>query len=283
MKRAAIINDLSGIGRCSLNVATAILATLEIQSCPLPTAVLSNQTGFDDFSFLDFTPYMKAYYTHWEKLNREFDAIYSGFLGSKEQVEILLDFVPRFKKAHTLVLIDPVMGDNGVLYPVYETTYPEDMKKLVALADVITPNITELKLLMGIPLEEKVTREELRLYQTDQEKLKQLSALGPQKIIVTGLIEDDEMYNIGIDLEKGEWHEVKVAYNHKSYSGTGDIFASILCGALTRGVDLKMSIKLATDFISKAITYTEKQPNWDTRDGIMYEKFLKELSIDETN
>lgn len=282
MKRAAIINDLSGIGRCSLNVATTILANLEVQACPLPTAVLSNQTGFGEFSFLDFTPHMKEYYTYWEKLKLEFDAIYSGFLGSKEQVEILLDFVMRFKKEQTLVLIDPVMGDDGELYSVYETTYPEDMKKLVALADVITPNITELKLLLGIDLGKQITREELRLYETDQERLKELKALGPKKIIVTGIIEDNEMYTMGIDLEKNEWHEVKVDYNHKSYSGTGDIFASIICGTLTHGVDLKTSITLATDFISKAITYTEKQPNWDTRHGIMYEKFLKELSIDET-
>nr|WP_302598945.1 pyridoxamine kinase [uncultured Cellulosilyticum sp.] len=282
MKRAAIINDLSGIGRCSLNVAIAILATLEVQTCPLPTAVLSAQTGFEGFSFLDFTPHMKEYYTHWEKLNHEFDAIYSGFLGSKEQVEILLDLVPRFKKAHTLVLIDPVMGDNGKLYPVYENTYPEDMKRLVALADVITPNITELKLLMGIDLNQQMTREDLRLYTTDQIKSQKLKALGPKKIIITGLIEEDVMYNIGIDVEKNEWYEVKVAYNHRSYSGTGDIFASILCGCLTRGADLKASIKLATEFISKAIAYTEQQPNWDTRDGIMYEAFLKELRINET-
>ncbi len=283
MKRAAIINDLSGLGRCSLNVATTILSVLEVQACPLPTAVLSNQTGFKEFSFLDFTPHMKEYYTHWEKLKLEFDAIYSGFLGSTEQVEIIIDFVKRFKKENTLVLIDPVMGDNGILYPIYETTYPEDMKRLVALADVITPNITELKLLLGIPLEEEMTREELRLYQTDHDKHEDLKALGPKKIIVTGLIEEDEMYSIGIDVEKDEWYEVKTAYNHKSYSGTGDIFASILCGALTQGQQLKTSIELATHFISKAIQYTEKVPNWDTRNGIMFEKFLKELSINETN
>ncbi len=282
MKRAAIINDLSGIGRCSLNVAIAILSTLEIQACPLPTAVLSAQTGFEGFSFLDFTPHMKAYYTHWEKLEHRFDAIYSGFLGSKEQVEILLDFVSRFKKEQTLVLIDPVMGDNGELYPVYEATYPEDMRRLVALADVITPNITELKLLMGIDLKKQITREELKLYTTDKKKLEQLKALGPQKIVVTGLIEDDAMYNVGIDLENQAWHEVKVAYNHKSYSGTGDIFASIVCGCLTRGVDLNYSIKVASEFISKGIRYTERQSNWDTRDGIMFEAFLKELRIDET-
>lgn len=283
MKRAAIINDLSGLGRCSLNVATTILSVLEVQACPLPTAVLSNQTGFKEFSFLDFTPHMKEYYTHWEKMKLEFDAIYSGFLGSTEQVEIIIDFVKRFKKENTLVLIDPVMGDNGILYPIYETTYPEDMKRLVALADVITPNITELKLLLGIPLEEEMTREELRLYQTDHDKREDLKALGPKKIIVTGLIEEDEMYSVGIDLEQDEWYEVKTAYNHKSYSGTGDIFASILCGALTRGQQLKTSIELATHFISKAIQYTEEVPNWDTRNGIMFEKFLKELSINETN
>lgn len=275
MKRAAIINDLSGIGRCSLNVAISILATLKIQTCPFPTAILSNQTGFDSFSFLDFTPHMKAYYSQWQQLGTEFDTIYSGFLGSKEQVEILIDFIKVFKKQDTLVVIDPVMGDNGELYPIYEQTYPEDMKKLVALADVMTPNITELKLLLGIDLNRKITKEQLRDYRD------RLSVLGPKQIIVTGIIQEDKMYNVGIDLEKDEWHEVEVRYNHKSYSGTGDIFASIVCGYLTQGAPMKKSIEVAIDFISQVITYTEKQTNWDTRDGIMYEIFLRELNIDE--
>lgn len=271
MKRAAIINDLSGIGRCSLNVAIPILATLQIQTCPLPTAVLSNQTGFDSFSFLDFTPHMREYYTHWKKLNKTFDAIYSGFLGSKEQVEILIDFIQQFKEKDTLVLIDPVMGDNGKLYAVYDKGYPQIMRKLVELADVITPNITELKLLLGIDLEEMITREQLKGYK------KELETLGPNQIIITGMIEQSCMYNIGIDLERDEWYEIPVSYNQKSYSGTGDIFASVICGELMGGKGLKESIELATYFISLAIQETEKYKDWDTRDGILFEKFLKEL------
>lgn len=277
MKRAAIINDLSGLGRCSLNVAISILANLEVQTCPLPTAILSNQTGFEHFSFLDFTPYMREYFKKWQEMGYTFDAIYSGFLGSHEQVEVVLEFIEAFKTSDTLVLIDPVMGDDGVLYPIYDETYPTHMRELIKYADVITPNMTELALLTGIKLNKEVVS--AKMLSTYKE---QLLTLGPKKIVVTGVTceaHPNQVMNISIDLERDKYFEEVVSYNHKSYSGTGDIFASILCGCLTRGTTLKQGVKLATAFISKAIAYTDQVPNWDVREGVMYEKFLKELSI----
>ncbi len=276
MKKVAVIHDLSGIGRCSLNVAISILAVLKKQPCPLPTAILSNQTGFKSFSFLDFTQYIKDYYSHWKEIGYTFDAIYSGFLGSDQQIELLTDFIKQFKTDNTLVMIDPVMGDNGKLYAIYPEDYPKYMKELIRYADVITPNFTEFTLLSGYDMaKEGINKKKLLEYG------KTLSELGPSRIIITGVVKADQpgyLYNIGMDFKKDTYFEVSTSYNNISYSGTGDIFASIVCGYLTEGYALEESVQIATDFIARAIDYTS-QYDLDTNEGIMYEIFLKELNV----
>ena len=275
MKKAAVINDLSGIGRCSLTVALTLLSTLQVQACPLPTAILSNQTGFESFSFLDFTPYMEEFFQHWKKIGYSFDSIYSGFLGSKEQIKMVLEFIKLFKEDKTIVLIDPVMGDNGELYSIYDEAYPAYMKELVEKADIITPNITEFSLLTGYDLAWGINEEKIRCY------AKELSHLGPKQIVITGiqdLKEPGYLLNIGLDFNEDTYFKKKVAYDGKSYSGTGDIFASVLCGYLTHGYSLKESVDIASAFISRAVTYTSDF-DLSTKEGIMYEPFLKELSI----
>jgi len=282
MKKVAVIHDLSGIGRCSLNVAISILAVLKNQACPLPTAILSNQTGFKNFSFLDFTPYIKEYYSHWKQIGYTFDAIYSGFLGSVSQIDLLTDFITQFKTDKTLVIIDPVMGDNGKLYSIYPQDYPQHMKALIHYADVITPNFTEFELLTGYDaLKEGINKEKLL------EHGRKLAELGPKQIIVTGVVDEKRpqyLFNVGMDFKKEDYFEIGVPYNNISYSGTGDIFASIVCGYLTHGYALKESVERATHFIAKAIDYTTKYAKdhrqvVDTNEGIMYEIFLKELDI----
>ncbi|WP_069998630.1 pyridoxamine kinase [Cellulosilyticum sp. I15G10I2] len=276
MKKVAVIHDLSGIGRCSLNAAISILAVLKKQPCPLPTAILSNQTGFKSFSFLDFTQYIKEYYSHWKKIGYHFDTIYSGFLGSIEQIELLTDFIKQFKTDKTLVMIDPVMGDNGKLYAVYPEDYPKHMRELIRHADVITPNFTEFTLLTGYDAQEEGINKQ-KLIACGRE----LAENGPQQIIVTGICsaeQPDHLYNLGMDFAKDVCFEVGTSYNNISYSGTGDIFASIVCGYLTDGYTLEESVKIAAEFIAKAIDYTSKY-NLDTNEGIMYEIFLKELNI----
>lgn len=282
MKKVAVIHDLSGIGRCSLNVAISILAVLKLQPCPMPTAILSNQTGFKSFSFLDFTPYIKGYYAHWKELGYTFDTIYSGFLGSTEQMVLVADFIKQFKTEKTLVVIDPVMGDHGELYAIYPKDYPEYMKTLIGYADVITPNMTEFTLLTGYnPLEEGVSKGKFL------EHGERLAHLGPHQIIVTGVIDQNRpgyLFNIGMDFKRGEYFEVEAQYNGRAYSGTGDIFASIICGYLTHGYGLKQSIEIATKFIAKAIHYTTEFAHdlgqaMDPNEGVMYEVFLRELDI----
>ena len=275
MKKAAVINDLSGIGRCSLTVALTLLNTLEVQACPLPTAILSNQTGFDSFSFVDFTPYMRQFFEQWKIIGYSFDSIYSGFLGSKEQISIVLEFIKLFKEEQTLVLIDPVMGDNGELYTIYDEDYPVYMKKLVAQADVITPNMTEFSLLTGYDLTWGIDKERIKKY------AKELALHGPKQIVITGVWDKSKpecLTNIGLDFTTETYFTEEVSYNGKSYSGTGDIFASVLCGYLTQGYSLQEAVTIASTFISKAITYTSDF-DINTKEGIMYERFLKELSI----
>lgn len=282
MKKVAVIHDLSGIGRCSLNVAISILAVLKMQPCPLPTAILSNQTGFKSFSFLDFTPHIKTYYSHWKAIGYQFDAIYSGFLGSVAQIELLTDFIKQFKTEKTLVMIDPVMGDNGKLYSIYPQVYPQHMKALISYADVITPNLTEFTLLTRYdPSREEINKEKIFEYGRD------LAKSGPQRIIVTGVIDKNRpghLFNIGMDYRKEECFEIGVGYNNISYSGTGDIFASIVCGYLSHNYGLRESIEIASEFIAKVIDYTAEygslsQKTLDTNEGIMYENFLKELDV----
>ena len=267
MKKAAVINDLSGIGRCSLTVALTLLNTLEVQACPLPTAILSNQTGFDSFSFVDFTPYMRQFFEQWKVIGYSFDSIYSGFLGSKEQISIVLEFIKLFKEEQTLVLIDPVMGDNGELYTIYDKDYPVYMKKLVAQADVITPNMTEFSLLTGYNLDWGIDKERIKKY------ARELALNGPKQIVITGVWDKsnpESLTNIGLDFTTETYFTEEVSYNGKSYSGTGDIFASVLCGYLTQGYSLQQAVTIASTFISKAITYTSDF-DISTKEGIMYE------------
>ena len=188
VKKVATINDLSGIGRCSLTAALPILSTLGVQCCPFPTAILSSQTEFDKFSFLDITNEMNNYKNVWKELNINFDCIYSGFLGSEKQIDIVLDFVLDNKDS--LVVIDPVMGDNGILYDTFTENMCNKMKELVSIASIVTPNLTEACILTG---------EEYKKYDTSNEKVmriaKKLAQMGPEKIIITGIIRESEIYN----------------------------------------------------------------------------------------
>lgn len=273
MKKAAVINDLSGIGRCSLAVSLSILSVLKVQPCALPTAILSSQTGYNQYTFLDFTTYMKDYYTVWENLGLSFDTIYTGFLASSEQIHCVIDFILKFKSEDTLVIVDPVMGDNNILYPIYPPEYPMYMKNLIKHADVITPNATEFSLLTGYEFSnEGINKESIKQCSKD---------LGIKHIIITGIKDTNkpnQVINLCIDYVKDQCYEKIIPYNNISYSGTGDIFASIICGYLTQGKTLIEAVEVASNFIQKAVAYTDSYQLQPT-DGILYEHFLKELDI----
>lgn len=275
IKKVATINDLSGVGRCSLTAAIPILAVLGVECCPFPTAILSCQTGFEGFTFVDMTDKMAEYKSSWDRLNLKFDCIYSGFLGSEHQIARVIDMVKTHKEA--LIVVDPVMGDNGIIYNTYTKKMCEDMKELVSYADIITPNITEAYLLVDRKYDkEKIDKDEI------VEIAKEISKSGPKKVIITGIVVDNKIYNFSYDKEIDKYFFVSSEFANKSYGGTGDIFVSILIGLLLNDHSLQYSIEKATEFIYKVISYTMKQ-NTDSKEGIIFEKFLKELILINEN
>lgn len=270
IKKIASINDLSGIGRCSLTVSLPIISSLKVQCCPFPTAILSSQTGYDEFSFFDFTEEMKSYKKVWKNLNVKFDFIYSGFLGSKNQIKIVSDFIDENKNA--LVLVDPILGDDFEIYPVFNEEMCLKIKELVKKSNITTPNLTEALILTNKKLEKFDITEEKIL-----EIAKEICEIGPQKVVITGIVKENKIYNLGYDKKTNDYFLTSNTYNHKSYSGTGDIFASILSAMIVRGFDFKFCVETASDFIEKVVTYT-KEFNTDRNDGIMFECFLSELT-----
>lgn len=270
MKKVAAVHDLSGVGRCSLSVALPILSALKVQCCPLPTAILSSQTGYPEFTFLDFTNYMSDYYKVWKNLNLNFDCIYSGFLGSIDQIEIVSNFINL--NSNSFVVVDPVMGDNGKMYPIFTEEMRLKIKDLVKISNLTTPNLTEACFLTN--------RDYKKLdYSIDEiiKIAKDISKMGPKNVVITGIINNDNILNLGYDKSNDKYFIASSKYNNYSYSGTGDIFTSILCGLLSNGHSLEFSVNIATDFIYKAINYTSK---FDTNpnDGVMFEYFLSDLT-----
>jgi pyridoxine kinase len=275
IKKVATINDLSGIGRCSLTAAIPILSALGVQCCPFPTAILSSQTEFDNFTFLDITSEMESYKKAWNLLNLNFDCIYSGFLGSEEQINIVLDFAREHKES--LIVIDPVMGDNGIIYDTYTENMCNKMKELISIADIATPNLTEACILTG---------NQYNKYNMSDESIlniaKDISKLGPSKVIITGIIKENSIYNFAYNKSNNEFFIVKSEFNNESYSGTGDIFTSVVIGLLLNNHDFKFSIEKATEFIYNAIQYTTKFKT-NPKEGIIFELFLKELILINEN
>lgn len=270
MKKVAAIHDLSGVGRCSLSVAIPILSALKVQCCPFPTAILSSQTEYPEFTFLDFTDYMNDYYKVWKNLNLNFDCIYSGFLGSIDQIEIVSKFINS--NSNALIVVDPVMGNNGEMYPTFTKKMCLKIKDLVKMSHLTTPNLTEACFLTNRDYK-KVD------YSIGEivEIAKDVSKLGPENVVITGIIENDNILNLGYNKTDNKYFITSVKYNNYSYSGTGDIFTSILCGLINNGYDLEFSVKTSTNFIYKSISYTSTF-NTNPNDGVMFEYFLSDLT-----
>lgn len=271
MTRIVTVHDLSGIGRCSLNAAISILSAMGHHCLPLPTAILSNQTGFGDYSYLDLTGEVPAYLEHWKRRNLRPDAIYTGFLGSGAQPAMIAKLlISQYPDA--FVLVDPVMGDEGELYSCFDQNYVLEMKRLVAHAHLITPNPTELFLLSDLPPDTDWSK------LSDQEFLKIASVIASEtlkQIIVTGCRSKELAQILHIDLERHAVYRLNYPDTGIGYSGTGDIFASVLCGAVMRGMSLTDAVKLAADFISLALGNLSSEN--DPREGIPFEQYLWRL------
>lgn len=269
-KRIAVVNDITGFGRCSVAVALPIISAMKIQCCPLPTAILSAHTGFSSFFFDDYTSHMRDYMNNWKELNLQVDGICTGFLGSKEQIDVVVEFLEGFKTKNTIVIVDPVMGDYGQLYSTYTQEMCHEMRKLIKYADVMMPNLTEACRLLDIPYPER------ELYPDQLEDIaKKLSAQGPGKVVITGLQHNGNMQNF--IYEKGKPYTIVEAKKiGEDCLGTGDIFSSIVAANIVKGVDIVTAVKKAADFISKAIDYTVKI-GAPVSYGICFEEYLTEL------
>ena len=269
-KKIALINDITGFGRCSIAVSLPIISALKVQCCFMPTAILSNHTGFDNFFFEDYTPKMKEYMNNWETLGLSFDGICTGFLGSKEQIEIVVEFLDKFKTKNNIVLIDPVMGDYGKLYSTYTDEMCKEMQNLIKYADVLTPNLTELCRLLDLPYpNETPSHEELYLL------CEKLSLQGPSKIVITGLQRQGSIENFIFESNK-PYKVIRVEKIGEDRSGTGDVFSSIVSASIVKGEDFAASVKKATNFISKSLKFTTDL-NLSANYGVCFEEFLTEL------
>ncbi len=273
VKRVAAIHDMSGVGRVSLTAVIPVLSAMGIQTCPLPTAILSSHTQYPHFSFIDLTDNMVSMINEWKALDLRFDAIYSGYLGSTRQIEILENFLKDFRREDTLVVVDPVLGDNGKLYATFDETMIKGMQQLVRSADVITPNLTEAFALLDRPYKTEITTDELKA------TLRDLAKMGPKTVIITSVpIEGDEQHTsvCAYDTETDRFWRVICQYMPAHYPGTGDTFTSVLTGALLQGDSLPMAIDRAAQFILQGIRATFGY-KYDNRDGILLERVLPAL------
>ena len=273
VKKVAAVHDLSGCGRVSLTVAIPILSSMGIQVCPLPTAVLSSHTQYPGFSFLDLTDQMSLFVNHWKQLGLQFDAIYSGYLGSPKQAAIVAALIDDFSVDGQLVVVDPVLGDNGKIYAALNEEMIAQMRGLIRKAVVITPNLTELFMLLNKHYRELVSIDELKEY------LVLLSELGPEIVIVTGVPEDQPAKTTSVvayDKRSRHFWKVSCLYFPAHYPGTGDAFTSVITGSLMQGDSLPIALDRAVQFILMGIRATFGY-EYDNRNGILLERILPVL------
>ena len=272
MKRIITVQDISCVGKCSLTVALPVISAMGVEACVLPTAVLSTHTAFKGFTFRDLTGDLPAITRHWQEEKINFDAIYTGYLGSLEQINLMHQLIKDFGGGSTRVIVDPCMADNGSLYSGFTPDFAKAMAGLCAKADVIVPNLTEASFLLGQPYVASG-------YNKDyiEELIKKLAGLGARRVVLKGISFDEKKIGIASydsDSQKINWyfHE-KMPQN---FHGTGDIFASVLTGALVRDFSLDKACRLAADFVVESIraTLSHKDYNWY---GVDFETALPSL------
>ena len=281
MNKVALINDLSGFGKCSLTAAIPVISVMGIQPCPLPTAILTGQTGFGDYSCDDFTDRMDFFTENWKKMGEEFEGIYSGYLANFLQLEKVNYFLDTFQREDTFYLADPVMGDNGRKYRMFSEKLLHGMKELTLRANVITPNLTELCLLAEKDYLELIAhRQDADYMKRIQDVCEALLTKSEkeQTVIVTGIISEtvdgDKVTNLAVSAQGCD--SVETPYTGMSFSGTGDLFASAICGYRLKGVSMREALYRTSYFLQDAIwdaTREEIPRNY----GIPFEKYLSRL------
>ena len=291
-KKIAVINDLSGFGRCSLTAAISVIAAMGVQPCPLPTAVLSAQTGYPSYFYDDFTDKMTEIQREWEKMDVRFDGIYMGFMSGVRQIRKALGFLETFYREDTFLLVDPVMGDNGARFELFSSEFQQEMKRLAKRADIITPNLTELCLLADADPGMAANREDAGaegdgaenggagIVDAAEKLARHVMQGGPKEVVVTGIRFRDSsdgremMGNLAVTKDRTRFYAQP--FIGEGYSGTGDLFASVIAGGKARGDDLAEDVKLAGEMIARAIqdAVRDRVPR---DEGAEYEKYLTML------
>jgi len=249
LPRVAAVHDISGYGKCALTIAIPVISAAGIEVCPVPTALFSANTSIEGFTFFDFTPYIDEYIDHWQKLDLKFDCVYSGFLGSVKQIDTVTRLIRDFTSG--ISVIDPVMGDQGLLFKTYTPDMCRELARLVAIADYVTPNVTEGCILTGrkykgAELDEKESREICR----------EITAMGTKNVVLTGVVRKDKLFNCGMEKDKGYFEEEidRLPFN---MHGTGDLFSSVMVAGLVRGYSLAESVASAARFVFDAMSYSK--------------------------
>ena len=283
MKRVALINDLSGFGKCSLTAAIPVISVMGLQACPFPTAILSAQTGFSSYFCDDYTDKMDVFTSEWQKMNVSFDGIQSGFLASAAQIEKVLHFLDVFQQGDTIYLADPVLGDSGVKMKAFSNELLDGMKELVKRCSICTPNLTELCLLADDDYDTLVTYSDKaeyneRIIETAHKLIKTRDK--NKTVLVTGIIHtrNSSPYIGNLAVSESDSHYLETPYTGRSFSGTGDLFAAIICGALVKGLCVSDAMKMAADFLQPAIEEASAS-DIDRNHGIFFEKYLHLLTL----
>ena len=268
-RKAAVINDFTSFGRCSLAVTIPILSAMKVQCCSVPTAIFTNHTGFSSYAWTDNTAHMDDYIAEWKKLGLRFDAIHTGFLGSKAQVEFVYRFLEAFRDEKTIVCVDPVMGDYGKLYATYDNELAQAMRGFLGVADILTPNLTEACVLAGVPYRVDMTDDELEVL------CAKLCARRATKVVISGIPRGDLLANYVYERSKEPF-----VCSHKRIgkdrSGTGDVFSSVILADAVNGVDFATSVRKASAFVAKAVKRTVEM-GIPEKDGLAIEEVLSPL------
>ena len=289
MKRVLTVQDISCVGKCSLTAAIPVISAMGIEVCPLPTAILSNHTAFSSFSFLDLTDKIPEILNEWKKQGFHFDAIYTGYLGSIKQIDLVHKILDEFAQNDTLVVIDPCMADNGKLYTGFSQDFVNQMAKLCGRANVILPNMTEACFLVNQDYDifthtnESITK-----------LMEKLLSLGANHVVLKGVDfssdkigvayysqknNNDSRNLIGKSIIENSIDDMKIYFHHRydeNFHGTGDLFASVVTGALVLKKELTEAVKIACDFIQESIECTLSNPNYNWY-GVEFESALKNL------
>ena len=269
-KKAAVINDFASFGRCSLAVTIPILSVMKVQCCGVPTAIFTNHTGFPSFSWTDYTDHMDDYIREWKKIGLHFDAIQTGFLGSLAQIDYVLRFVEAFREPGTLVAVDPVMGDYGRLYSTYSQELAEGMRKLLSVADILTPNLTEACVLAGKKYDPLMPDANLTAL------AKELSEPNGAKVVITGIQRGGALLNF-------VWERGRHPFVHgerklgEDRSGTGDVFSSVILADAINGVPFAKSVVKASGFVASAVKRSIEL-EIPVNHGLAFEEVLTELA-----